>query len=156
MTFKMSASTLAALALPGVPKTKVGVRTLAERENWPFEETTGVGGKRRVYEIPKRFNPLIQKHLDDDAARRTGGYDAQLPPQETGIAGTVVAGTSKVDTVKLELAIRALTEFEAERGIKVSDERRPAVIAILYDYLQNSPELAEGEKAMGVVLRALG
>lgn len=152
MSFKMTASTIAALELPGMPKTKVGVRTLAEREGWPYEEMTGVGGKRRVYVVPERLHPAIEQHIADTVGE---------PPQpaiarDTPVIGNVVAGSSKVDTVKLELAIRALTEWEVEKGVKVSHERRPAVIAILYDYLQNAPELAEGEKAMAVVLRALG
>jgi len=50
--------------------------------------------------------------------------------------------------------MRALNEWEQERGVKVAEERRPAVIAILYDYLQRSDE--DSPEALSVVFRALG
>lgn len=97
-----------------------------------------------MYELPEKYLKAIS--TNPPAPLQAGAQ----------VVGTVAGGTNRVDTVKLELAIRALTEWEAERSIKVPDDRRPAVIAILYDYLQNAPELNEGEKAMAVVLRALG
>jgi hypothetical protein len=76
-------------------------------------------------------------------------------PIAAKVIGAIAAGSSKVDPVKLETAIRALNEWEIERNVKVNSDRRPAVIAILYDYLQNAEEEG-GEEAMAVVLRALG
>lgn len=102
-----------------------------------------------MYKLPVKYQPgfLRLEYPEQTKAPQ---------PIPAPVAGTIVSGSNKVDPVKLELVIRALAEFETERGVKISEERRPAVIAILYDYLQSSPELEEGEKAMGVVLRALG
>lgn len=43
------ASELAAMKLPNLPTTKVGIGNKAERENWAFIETKGNGGTRREY-----------------------------------------------------------------------------------------------------------
>lgn len=51
----LSAAEIASLRLPGLPTTKANVIVRAEKEGWYFEETTGLGGKRRVYELPDRY-----------------------------------------------------------------------------------------------------
>lgn len=131
-----TAAEIAAMSIPGLPSTKANVIARAAREHWHYEEQKGVGGTRRVYEIPARY---------------TGGDDSEVAPAETKVAGAIAAGSSQVDTKKLELAMRALAEWETERGVKVDDERRPAVIAVLYDYLQSGKE-----DQVEVLLRALG
>lgn len=47
-----TATELASMNLPGMPATKVGVRTKAERECWSYVQTTGMGGTRREYAPP--------------------------------------------------------------------------------------------------------
>lgn len=136
-----SAAEIAAMRLEGLPTTKASVIDRATREQWLFEERKGLGGTRRVYEIPARYLP----------GAAPGGEGVAEPKRNGTVIGTVAAGSSKVNPVLLDLAIRALTEWEQERHFKVADDRRSAVIAILYDYLQE-----DGEDAMDVVLRALG
>lgn len=51
----LSAAEIARLRLPGLPSTKANVISRAEKEDWYFEEMTGLGGKRRVYELPARY-----------------------------------------------------------------------------------------------------
>lgn len=46
---RYTAAEIAEMRLPGMPATKVGVRTKAEREGWPFVSLTGAGGTRREY-----------------------------------------------------------------------------------------------------------
>jgi hypothetical protein len=138
---KMTAAEIAALKLDGLPTSKVGVRALADREGWPYEEVKGVGGTRRMYSVPEKYLAVEGTSL--------------AAPIAAKVIGAIAAGSSKVDPVKLELAIRALSEWEVERQVKVAEDRRPAVIAILYDYLQNA-DVDGGEEAMAVVLRALG
>jgi Mu DNA-binding domain len=141
-----SASEIAQMKLPGLPHTKSSVITRATREGWHFEEAKGVGGTKRLYAIPTRY--LAQNAQD------TRGTSLEAPTVAK-VVGAIAAGSSKVDPAMLEIAMRALTEWEAERDITVAPERRPAVIAILYDYLQDA-EAGEGAEAMAVVLRALG
>jgi hypothetical protein len=131
----LSASEIASLKLPGLPTSKVAIISKAQREGWYFEEATGIGGTRRVYELPAKY---------------VAGTSLE-PSHAAQVAGTIAAGSSKVDQNKLALAIRALDEWERERGVKVSEERRPAVISVLYGYL----ERGEAEE-LEVVLKALG
>ena len=79
--------------------------------------------------------------------------DAQQRPA-AGIAGTIARGTGQVDVHKLELAIKAVDEWEKTRDAKIDAERRPAVIAVLYEFLVKSE--GAGDAAIDVVLRALG
>lgn len=135
----LSASEIAALKLPGLPGTKVGVRNLADREGWRYEERKGVGGTRRVYEVPARY-------VGQDTARTS-----LESPRIGKVVGAIAAGTAKVDTKKLTLAIRALDEWEKERGVKVSEDRRPAVISVLYGFLERGDD-----EELAVLLKALG
>lgn len=139
MIKQYSAAEIAAMKLPGLPATKARVIQRATAEGWPYEEMKGVGGTRRMYSVPEKY--LAGTSL--------------AAPIAAKVIGAIAAGSSKVDPVKLETAIRALNEWEIERNVKVNSDRRPAVIAILYDYLQNAEEEG-GEEAMAVVLRALG
>lgn len=139
---RYTAAEIAEMGLPGLPRTKSAIITRADREQWEFELVKGLGGTRRLYFVPEQY--------------LTGTTVSQpTKPSVERVAGTIAAGSSKVDPAKLELAIRALSEWEIERNVKVDPARRPAVIAILYDYLQNSVE-EESQEAMSMVLRALG
>lgn len=144
------------MGLPGVPKTKPAIVAMAKREGWRAEQRTGLGGTRVVYEVPDRYLKgeglsYEQPHSQDEVS----AHDVHpTSGQQPAVAGTVVAGTGKVDIRKLELAMKALNEWEQSRGLTVAQERRPAVVAVLYDYLVKS----EGESSdeIAVVLRALG
>ena len=58
-----SATELAALRLPGLPTTKVGVRVKAEREDWPFIQKVGTGGPRREYAPPAAIVEAIKSQV---------------------------------------------------------------------------------------------
>ena len=47
-----SASELELMGLQGLPKSRVAIRTRAEREAWPFIESKGLGGTRREFQPP--------------------------------------------------------------------------------------------------------
>lgn len=55
-----SATELAAMQLPDVPATKVGVRAKAKRESWPCVSITGVGGQRREFVPPTGIMEAIR------------------------------------------------------------------------------------------------
>jgi hypothetical protein len=133
----LSASEIAALSLPGIPTTKVAIAAKAKRENWYFEKTTGLGGTKLIYRVP-------EKYFSKSA------YEAKQE-HATYAKAPMTTAPAKVDTNKLELAMRTLDEWEQGRGIKIAPDRRPAVISVLYDYLER------GEEAeLARVLKALG
>jgi len=55
-----SAGELAAMRLPGLPTSKVALRTKAEKEAWPSVEATGLGGTRRLYAPPQSIVNAIR------------------------------------------------------------------------------------------------
>ncbi|MGC0151225.1 DNA-binding protein [Chromobacterium vaccinii] len=121
MTKKLySASEIAHMGLKGLPTSRDNIRARAESEGWYREEQTGRGGVKWVYEIPSRYI----------------GNAAPLerPPEESSIAGTIVAGSSAIDLQKLQMVETVLEEALRARGLVIDPERRGAVVAFLYDY----------------------
>lgn len=140
-----TAAEIARMGLPGLPTTKANVINRAEKEQWYFEEAKGPGGTRRLYEIPA-------KYLSAEGTGNVG--DNAIRDQQTSgnkIVGSIAAGARDVDWEKMDLAMRALDEWEQERGVRVVPERRAAVISVLYDYLVRgeADELTRVFKAIG-------
>ncbi|MDO8180189.1 MAG: Mu transposase C-terminal domain-containing protein [Undibacterium sp.] len=63
-----SAAELAAMRLPGLPSTKVGLLAKADRENWSFLEILGQGGKRREYAPPAQVIAAIRNKAAQELA----------------------------------------------------------------------------------------
>ena len=68
------------------------------------------------------------------------------------VAGTIAAGSAEVDLDLLKLAMRALDEWEKERGLQVSPERRAVVVNFLYSYLRKGGDAG----SMDEFLKAVG
>ncbi|ANJ73516.1 hypothetical protein A9Y76_14035 [Ralstonia insidiosa] len=138
-----SAAEIAKMRLEGLPTTKGKVIERAASEGWQFEERKGIGGTRRMYEIPARYLP------------RSGGAGVadvtEAPRQPAKVVGTVVAGTSKVDPKLLQLAEEALEEWQRERGLRLDAQRRYAVVAVLYDYLARGADQADAADMLRVI-----
>lgn len=116
-----SAAEIAGMKLTGLPTSKGKVIERAASEGWYFEERKGIGGTRRVYEIPARYLPQTE---GEEVA--SGTVDK--------VIGTIVAGTSQVDLDTLQLVETVLDEVLQARGLRIKPERRGAVVAFLYDY----------------------
>lgn len=117
----LSAQEIADLGLPGVPGTKTAVHSMAKREGWRYEEVTGVGGRRRVYELPERYRQGL-------AAGDSGRVVGAITP------------TGKADARLLALVIRTLDEFVADRRLALQPDKKAAIIALLYDYVQKGAD----------------
>lgn len=135
MSKLLSASEIAALKLPGMPTTKVAILQKAKREGWRYEEATGIGGTRKLYDVPAKY--LVGT--------------SYAPSEASNVVGSIAAGSKDVDWEKMDLAMRALSEWEQERGITIEQSRRSAIISVLYDYLVRG----EAEE-LGRVFKALG
>lgn len=180
MTKLYTAAEIAELRLPDLPATKRAIQLRAEKEGWQFETKVGLGGIRKVYAVPahyfaldrvtagdgartsasvsfSRYVPLGEPGDKPQVQRSVSQYTQMVTVPETGaVAGTIVAGHAQGDLDRIQLVVRAVTEWEAERGVKISDERRPAVIAVLYDYLKKAEEAGEGSAGLDRFLAALG
>jgi hypothetical protein len=138
-----SAADIAAMHLPGLPTTKSNVIARAEKEEWYSEERTGVGGTRRVYEIPVKYLP------GEEISKPTQSKSASLPGSK--IAGTIAAG-GKVDPELLQLVVQTLEDWAKERRVEIPSDRKAALIAVLYDYASKGANLHE----MTRLLQAVG
>lgn len=124
------------MQLPGLPTTKARIIERAASEGWPFEEQKARGGTRRLYEVPEKYLQGTS-YAPSNVAKV--------------VAGHVAAGSKDVNWDMMDMAMRALSEWERERGIKIEEGRRSAIISILYDYLiRGEPE------ELGRVFKALG
>ncbi|WP_168798523.1 DNA-binding protein [Herbaspirillum sp. ST 5-3] len=127
------------MQLPGLPTSKGKIIARAASEGWPFEEQKGVGGTRRLYEIPEKYLP---KEQSDEGTRQSAAP----------VVGTIVAGTAKVDTELMQLVVRTLKEWSRERGIEIPADREGAIIAVLYNYISKGADQDEIDQ----LLKALG
>lgn len=134
----MSASEIAALKLPGMPTSKVAISAMAKREGWYSEERTGLGGVRRVYELPERFTSP------------TTEVEAEVLGRLPLVAA--IAGGARADVELLALAVQAVEEWCQETGRTLSPGRKGSVIAVLYDYLAKGG----GEGDVKTLLEAVG
>jgi len=131
---RYSASEIMEMKLPGVPRTKVGIRQMAEREGWPFTTTTGVGGTRRLYEVPTR---LLSGQSQE------GRADAEP-------VVTIAAG-GRADPKVLAWTVKALEEWLDANGMEIDAERKGALISVLYDYVTRGA----GVEEVSTLLRAM-
>ncbi len=76
------------------------------------------------------------------------------PPARPTVSAAVVAGSSKIDPELLEIAAGAVRKWEETRRIKIAENRRSAVIAVLYNNLIEAE--TEGGDAMSTALESLG
>jgi hypothetical protein len=89
-----SAAELAALRLPGLPRSKGGVARIAAAQHWPRRSVTGRGGERfeyHVYALPERaFSALLDRIVtappcvDDPAPLRPETPAPESEPLEVG------------------------------------------------------------------------
>lgn len=81
-----SVAELAALQLPGLPSTKVGIRNKAEREGWACREVKGIGGLRREYAPSTEIMASLKAQLAEKVVlthKAATRQETQLPLIET-------------------------------------------------------------------------
>jgi hypothetical protein len=133
-----TAAEIARMGLSGLPTTKANVILRAEKEQWYFEEGKGPGGKRRLYELPEKY--------------QRGTFEARPQLDKKVVAGTIAAGSKDVDTKVLADVVAALESWAAARKVIIPSDRKAALIAVLYDYVSKG---ADAEK-VNQFLQALG
>lgn len=98
MSNLLSASEIVALQLPGLPTTKVAIAAKAARENWYFEERTGLGGVRKVYALPEQYLPQQQRR---EVHRGTAAETATPPNWAENMVLFLLTGTESTDPVHM-------------------------------------------------------
>ncbi|WP_035059594.1 DNA-binding protein [Andreprevotia chitinilytica] len=108
----LSASEIAALGIPGIPTTRDGVRIRAEREGWPSDVRVGLGGKRKVYEVPERYMARKAHYHAAEAGQQRPQDTGRNESAETQAAGRIAAST-EVDADLFRLAVVVADEHFA-------------------------------------------
>ncbi|MCL1886975.1 MAG: hypothetical protein FWG01_03440 [Betaproteobacteria bacterium] len=125
-----TAAEIAQRRLSGLPTTKSSILARAAKEGWPYEEQYGIGGVRKVFEVPDRY-------LLSDKRIKQGVLSARQDLEKYLIGDAPIQNeqTVNLDESKLALAARILEEWlEAEKLI-LSHEKKGRLIAILYKIL---------------------
>jgi len=131
MVKRFTASEIAAMNLPGLPTTKKAILTRAEKEEWFYETKVGLGGMRKMFEIPAAYLPGYQPYKTEP--------NTQAPlvvSESTKVAGAIMGG-EQVNTERLASAIRALDEYLLENNLTIEDAARKAeIVTFLYKFLE--------------------
>lgn len=137
-----SAREIAAMHLPGLPATRDNVHIRAEREGWYSEERKGLGGTRRVYEVPARY--LSKSPAESAATVDTGLLDAQLEGMQKQMVE--MGSTTQLDDMELlEAVIRGVERWVARNDLPPDPNKKAALVTLLYSYFKGVGQLDQGK-----------
>lgn len=123
-----SASEIAKMGLPGLPMSKAAIIARAASEGWPFEEQKGLGGKRRVYEIPARYV----------RGQDSGGHPDSPEARLHGELKNLKKSVPYTDSDLLKGIVIAVERWIAKNHFDDDPERKAALIAALFDIAKNA------------------
>lgn len=137
MKILFTAAEIARMRLPGLPTTKSSILSRAAKEGWRYEEQYGIGGIRKVFEIPEHYLVLAHGETAGIAAYQNAEhYRVKRTGAENDISGSV-------NTAKLAAAAQVVEKWDSEEKIGMSPDKKSAIIAIFYKILMDGCETAD-------------
>ena len=137
MKILFTAAEIARMRLPGLPTTKSSILSRAAKEGWRYEEQYGIGGIRKVFEIPEHYLVLAHGETAGNAAYQNAEhYRVKRTGAENDISGSV-------NTAKLTAAAQVVEKWDSEEKIGMSPDKKSAIIAIFYKILMDGCETAD-------------
>ena len=137
MKILFTAAEIARMRLPGLPTTKSSILSRAAKEGWRYEEQYGIGGIRKVFEIPEHYLVLAHGESAGIAAyQNTERYRVKRAGSGGDISGSV-------NTTKLTAAARVVEKWDSEEKIGMSADKKSAIIAIFYKILMDGCDTAD-------------
>ena len=137
MKILFTAAEIARMRLPGLPTTKSSILSRAAKEGWRYEEQYGIGGIRKVFEIPEHYLVLAHGETAGSAAYQNAEhYRVKRTGAENDISGSV-------NTAKLTAAAQVVEKWDSEEKIGMSPDKKSAIIAIFYKILMDGCETAD-------------
>ena len=125
------------MRLPGLPTTKSSILSRAAKEGWRYEEQYGIGGIRKVFEIPEHY--LVLAHGDSAgfvACQNAEKYRVKRTGAENDIS-------TSVNTTKLTAAAQVVEKWDSEEKIGISPDKKSTIIAISYKILMDGCDTAD-------------
>ena len=116
-----SAAEIAKMAIPGLPATRANIGLKAEREGWYSEERIGIGGARKVYEVPPRYLERLALQEGEPADQR--GEPIKQPD---------IAAGGAVDPALFKVAVR-LTEKMYARNPNYDPAMKAEIALLIYN-----------------------
>ena len=137
MKILFTAAEIARMRLPGLPTTKSSILSRAAKEGWRYEEQYGIGGIRKVFEIPEHYLVLAHGETAGIAAYQNAEhYRVKRTGAENDISGSV-------NTAKLTAAAQVVEKWDSEEKIGMSPDKKSAIIAIFDKILRGGCETAD-------------
>lgn len=128
-----SAAEIIEMNLPNLPTTKKGILNRADKEGWNFETRIGLGGVRKMFEIPAAYLPGYQPLPPESPSKAPAAAIAER------IASKAMDGEGdKIDPERLAYAISFLEEYLAERNIQIAPDRKSKVVISLYNLMKTN------------------
>lgn len=148
MKILFTAAEIARMRLPGLPTTKSSILSRAAREGWRYEEQYGIGGIRRVFEIPDRY--LVAAH---------GAMAGRMVSQNTGCylvrhddAGKDAAA---LDAGMLAEAAQVLEKWDLDERVGLSADEKGRLIALCYKMLADGAVSGDLSALLAAVTRVV-
>ncbi len=129
MKILFTAAEIARMRLPGLPTTKSSILSRAAREGWRYEEQYGIGGIRRVFEIPERY--LVAAHAGVAGRMVSQNVGRYLVRHEEDAEKDAAA----LDAGMLAEAAQVLEKWDLDEGVGLPADEKGRLIALCYKML---------------------
>lgn len=150
----LSASDIALLDLPGIPRSKAAILAMAKREGWYCEERKGLGGTKLVFELP---TALMRGGVSPGARYSAGEIAAMRLPDLPSSRGEIVHLAQQEQWTAIEIpgiagnrTLYTIPEKYLPPGFILPQGSAPAVRRIqppLYEENTTSTPIAAGTRA---------
>lgn len=145
-----TAAEIAQRRLSGLPTTKSSILARAAKEGWHYEEQYGIGGVRKVFEVPDRYL-LSEKKI------RQGVMSAKQDLEKYRVNGSHAQSerVTGLDEAKLALSARITEEWLEAEKLVLTHEKKGNLIALLYKIISRHAAPEDFLKLMrGIVAAA--
>lgn len=148
----LSAAEIVELRLPGLPTTKANVLARAEKERWRFEEATGLGGVRKVFEVPERYLAGIERP-SAASSRASSKRDGELLQKAADYVKQAREHGGMTDAELIQEIVVGVERWLARNKLHPDVEKKAALISLLFRYFQSDGALDEAK--MDKLLKAV-
>lgn len=127
--------------LPGLPTTIASIHARAKNEDWHFETKVGLGGVRKMYEIPAYYLPgYVMPNLDTDAPTLREAQKEDIIEHANKVA-QVARETVSADLVNHKLLAKAIVTVDTYllgHKVHLTPQRRAEIVSIVYSFMQGN------------------